>query len=118
MQASLNAERHKPKIVHQHGVMVHEVPYQQLVGCSLYLVQGTRPDIAFAVTDVSRFNHNHGASHWKAVKRILRYLQGYVTQRWVTRTWLVTPIPIGLPSVGWRGFLAQQATTDGRIINN
>lgn len=33
-----------------------QVPYQQLVGALLYLVQGTRPDIAFAVRDVSRFN--------------------------------------------------------------
>lgn len=54
------------------------VPYQELVGCLLFLVQGTRPDIAFAVNDVSRFNSNHRTVHWKAVKRILRYLKGTV----------------------------------------
>lgn len=54
------------------------VPYQELVGCLLFLVQGTRPDIAFAVSDVSRFNNNHRAVHWKAVKRILRYLKGTI----------------------------------------
>ncbi|XP_037034243.1 secreted RxLR effector protein 161-like [Bradysia coprophila] len=55
-----------------------KVPYQELVGCLLFIAQGTRPDIAFAVNDVSRFNQNHRAIHWKAVKRILRYLQGTI----------------------------------------
>lgn len=50
------------------------IPYQEAVGCLLYLVQGTRPDLAFAVNDVSRFNNNFGNPHWKAVKRIMRYL--------------------------------------------
>lgn len=51
------------------------VPYQEAVGSLLYLAQGTRPDIAFAVNDVSRFNSNHGQAHWTAVKRIFRYLK-------------------------------------------
>lgn len=53
-----------------------KIPYQEAVGCLLYLVQGTRPDIAFAVNDVSRFNSNFGKAHWMAVKRIFRYLKG------------------------------------------
>lgn len=52
-----------------------DVPYQEAVGSLLYLVQGTRPDIAFAVSDVSRFNSNPGKAHWVAVKRVLRYLK-------------------------------------------
>lgn len=54
------------------------VPYQELVGCLLFLVQGTRPDIAFAVSNVSRFNNCHRSVHWKAVKRIVRYLKGTI----------------------------------------
>ena len=62
--------------------MKHEsltnVPYQEAVGSLLYLAQGTRPDIAFAVNDVSRFNNKFGVAHWTAVKRIFRYLRGTV----------------------------------------
>lgn len=60
------------------GNLNGKVPYQEAVGSLLYLVQGTRPDIAFAVNDASRFNNNHGVAHWKAVKRIFRYLKGTI----------------------------------------
>jgi len=41
-----------------------------------YLAIGTRPDIANAVGEVSRFNSNYGKQHWAAVKRIMRYIKG------------------------------------------
>ena len=53
-----------------------EIPYQQAVGSILYLTQGSRPDIAYAVNYVSRFNNCFSKPHWLAVKRILRYLKG------------------------------------------
>ena len=52
------------------------VPYRECVGRLIYLMRTTRPDIAFAVSVVSRFLHNPGHLHWNAVKRILRYLRG------------------------------------------
>ena len=52
-----------------------EIPYQNAVGSLLFLVQATRPDLAHAVSYISRFNHSFGESHWNAVKRIFRYLQ-------------------------------------------
>lgn len=55
------------------------IPYQQAVGNLLYLIQGTRPDIAYAVNTVSRFNNNFGEMHWTAVKRIMRYLKGTIS---------------------------------------
>lgn len=57
------------------------VPYQEAVGSLLYLVQGSRPDLAFAVSNVSRYNAVHGTAHWTAVKRIIRYLRGTAEYR-------------------------------------
>ncbi|GBP97193.1 Retrovirus-related Pol polyprotein from transposon RE2; Endonuclease RE2 [Eumeta japonica] len=48
---------------------------KQLAPYCMWL-QGTRPDISFAVNTLSRFNKNPTAEHWNAVKRIFRYLQG------------------------------------------
>ena len=51
--------------------------YRQLVGKLLYLTH-THPDLSFDVGLVARFMQNPRESHWKAAKRILRYVQGKV----------------------------------------
>ncbi|SGY26816.1 BQ5605_C018g08800 [Microbotryum silenes-dioicae] len=48
--------------------------YLQAIGSLLYISLGTRPDIAFAVSYLSRFANNPGRRHWIAVKHVLRYL--------------------------------------------
>lgn len=58
-----------------------KIPYQEAVGSLLFIAQATRPDIAFAVNDVSRFNSNYGLAHWKAVKRIMRYLKNTINYK-------------------------------------
>ena len=44
------------------------VPYSSVVGSLMYAMVCTRPDLAFAVSVVSRFMRNPGKSHWKVVK--------------------------------------------------
>jgi hypothetical protein len=51
------------------------VPYREAVGSIMHVMVCTRPDIAFAVGNVSRYLHNPGRAHWRAVLRILRYLK-------------------------------------------
>lgn len=53
-----------------------DIPYQEAIGCLLYLSQGTRPDITFIVNLLSRFNNQPTAQHWVALKRVVRYLKG------------------------------------------
>ncbi|KAI2513951.1 hypothetical protein MHU86_335 [Fragilaria crotonensis] len=48
--------------------------YPSIVGMLLYLSTNTRPDIAFAVSQVARFNHSPKKSHATAIKTIIRYL--------------------------------------------
>eukprot|EP00253_Pinus_taeda_P006432 PITA_06432 len=52
--------------------------YRQLVGKLLYLTH-TRLDLSFAFGLVARFMKNPRESHWKAAKRILRYVRGPIT---------------------------------------
>ena len=54
------------------------VPYREAVGCLMYAMVLTRPDIAFAVSRVAKFTSAPRNSHWTAVKRIFRYLAGTV----------------------------------------
>ena len=56
---------------------VDKTKFRSIIGSLRYLVN-TRPDIAFAVGIVSRFVEDPRATHWAAVKQILRYLAGTV----------------------------------------
>ena len=42
----------------------------------MYLAGATRPDISYVVSKLSRFTSNPGDDHWKALRRVCRYLRG------------------------------------------
>ena len=50
--------------------------YQQIIGTLIYAAIGTRPDIAFAATRLSRFNNNSRKEHMKYAKYVLYYIKG------------------------------------------
>ena len=52
------------------------IPYASAVGSLMYAQVSTRPDIAFAVGILGRYQSNPGMEHWKVAKRVMRYLQG------------------------------------------
>ena len=51
------------------------VPYASAIGSIMYAMLSTRPDVALALSLVSRFQANPGRKHWIAVKNILKYLR-------------------------------------------
>ncbi|XP_015169205.1 uncharacterized mitochondrial protein AtMg00810-like [Solanum tuberosum] len=55
-----------------------ETLYRRTLGKLQYL-SFTRPDISFAVNKLSQFMHSPSLEHWKAVKRVLRYLKSTTT---------------------------------------
>ena len=54
--------------------MAH-APYSNTIGCLMYAMLCTRPDISFAVKLLSHFQSNPGPSHWSAINRVLRYIR-------------------------------------------
>ena len=65
-----------PLLSQEEQQRMNRVPYREAVGSLMWLMMSTRPDIAFAVSQVARFSHAPSPLHWTAVKRIFRYLQG------------------------------------------
>ncbi|CAI7812515.1 unnamed protein product, partial [Closterium sp. NIES-54] len=51
-------------------------PYPELVGCLMYLMTCTRPDLAYPLSLLDRYvaPGRHRKVHWDAAKRVLRYL--------------------------------------------
>ena len=52
------------------------VEYQSIVGGLMWLMLGTRPDLAFAVSKLSQFNSKPTTSHRTQALRVLRYVKG------------------------------------------
>ncbi|CAI7810663.1 unnamed protein product [Closterium sp. NIES-53] len=51
-------------------------PYPELVGCLMYLMTCTRPDLAYPLSILARYvaPERHRPEHWEPAKRVLRYL--------------------------------------------
>ncbi|CAI7823073.1 unnamed protein product [Closterium sp. NIES-54] len=51
-------------------------PYPELMGCLMYLMTCTRPDLAYPLSLLARYVAlgRHRKVHWDAAKRVLRYL--------------------------------------------
>ena len=49
-------------------------PYMELLGAVLYVANSTRPDISYAVSELSRYSSHPGREHWNELKRVLYYL--------------------------------------------
>ena len=94
---------------------VNQTLYQSAVGCLLYLSTMTRPDKAFAGSNVAKYCSNSTKEHWTAVKRVLRYVKGsrdlgllYTNDE---------PMEcIGYPDADWGGDTDDRKSTSGFLF--
>ncbi|GJX64147.1 zinc finger, CCHC-type containing protein [Tanacetum coccineum] len=55
---------------------VDQLEYSRAIGCLMYAMTSTRPDIAYPVGRLSRFTSNPSRQHWQAITRMFKYLKG------------------------------------------
>jgi hypothetical protein len=96
---------------HDDSKSVDVTLYRQLVGSLIYLTT-TRPDISFAVSMVSRFMVEPKELHWKATKKILRYLRGTIGYGLVYRS-IEDFRLIGYTDSNWAGCMYDMKSTAG-----
>jgi hypothetical protein len=53
-----------------------QIPYASVVESLMYAQVCTRSDIAFVIGMLGRYQTDLEMDHWKAAKKVLRYLQG------------------------------------------
>ena len=58
-----------------------QLRYSQIIGSLIYLAGATKLDISYAVNKLCRFASNPEDDHWKALKRVVRYLKGTMDYR-------------------------------------
>nr|GEX44971.1 zinc finger, CCHC-type [Tanacetum cinerariifolium] len=91
------------KLMPNNGDAISQLEYSRVIGCLMYAMTCTRPDIAFFVGKLSMYTSNPGTQHWKAIQRVLKYLkktldykltytgyplvlEGYTDASWISNT--------------------------------
>nr|GEX54824.1 zinc finger, CCHC-type [Tanacetum cinerariifolium] len=64
------------KLMPNTGKPVDQLEYSRAIGCLMYAMTSTRPDIAYVVGRLSRFTSNLSRQHWKAITKVFKYLRG------------------------------------------
>ncbi|GKD76672.1 zinc finger, CCHC-type containing protein [Tanacetum coccineum] len=96
------------------GKPVDQLEYSRAIGCLMYAMTSTRPDIAYAVGRLSRFTSNPSRQHWKAIIMVFKYLRG-------TKDYGLSYV--GYPSVlegysdaSWINHVEDSSFTNGRVF--
>ncbi|GJZ38794.1 zinc finger, CCHC-type containing protein [Tanacetum coccineum] len=91
------------KLMPDNGQAVFQLEYSRVIGCLMYAMTCTGPNIAFAVGKLSRYTSNPSTYHCQAIQRILKYLkttidysltytgypsvlEGYTDTSWISNT--------------------------------
>ncbi|GJV23640.1 zinc finger, CCHC-type containing protein [Tanacetum coccineum] len=54
---------------------VDQLEYFKVIGCLMYAMTSTRPDVAYFVGKLSRYTSNPSTYHWHAIMRVFKYLK-------------------------------------------
>ncbi|KAE8686551.1 cytochrome P450 71A9-like [Hibiscus syriacus] len=93
-----------------------KVPYSNAVGCLMYAMVCTRPDLAHAVSQVCKYMSKPGKQHWEAVKWIFRYLKGTVGHGIVFGSQRDNPLVVGYVDSDYAGDLDNRRSTTGYVF--
>lgn len=99
----------------KHEETMMGVPYRNTVGCFMYLMVGTRPDLAAAVGVLNQFASDPCRTHWQALKRVFRYIQGTRTHG-ITFQAASEPKLQGFSGADWAGDIASRKSTSGYVF--
>jgi len=87
--------------------------YQSIIGSLMYAMVETRPDIAYAVSVLSRFCSNPNKTHEAAAKHVLRYLKGSLH---IGITYGGNDDLIGYTDADWAGDQDTRRSTGGYLF--
>jgi len=90
--------------------------YQSMLGSAMYLMVGTRPDLAFALSVLSRFAAAPTATHMRAMHRLFAYLAGTPDYGIQYRSFGDTDGLVGFGDADWGGELPSHRSTSGVVF--
>ncbi|GKB68865.1 zinc finger, CCHC-type containing protein [Tanacetum coccineum] len=102
------------KLMLNKGQAVSQLEYSRVIGCLMYAMTCTRPDIAFVVGKLSRYTSNPGTQHWQAIQRVLKYLKKTMDYR---LTYTGYPLVLeGYTDASWISNTEDNSSTSGWVF--
>lgn len=92
-----------------------DAPYRELLGSLMYLMLGTRPDLCFAISKLSRYQDCYDEVHFTHLKAVLRYLKGTVNDC-LTYTATSNDVLIGYVDSDWAFDQLDRKSTTGFLL--
>ncbi|KAL0455113.1 UNVERIFIED_CONTAM: hypothetical protein Slati_0850500 [Sesamum latifolium] len=75
MRHGINLSKRQSPKTDEELKRMSDIPYASTIGSIHYVVQCTRPDDAYALSVVSRYQACTEEAHWSTVKTILKYMK-------------------------------------------
>ena len=72
-QVATPIDRSYSELVQQESAPENDVPDRQVIGSLMYLMIGSIPDLAFAISKLSQHAESPSNFHFVSAKRVLRY---------------------------------------------
>ncbi|GKC49504.1 zinc finger, CCHC-type containing protein [Tanacetum coccineum] len=102
------------KVMPNNGQAISQLEYSRVIGCLMYAMTCTRPDIAFVVGKLSRYTSNHGTQHWQVIQRVLIYLKKTMDYR---LTYIGYPSVLkGYTDASWISNTEDNSSTSGWVF--
>ena len=96
------------------GQDIYQLEYSRIIGSLMYIMSCTRPNIAYAVSKLSRYTSNPGEDHWKTLVRVLRYLK-YTLNYGLHYTWYPAILE-GYSDANWISETKDTKSTSGFVF--
>nr|KAJ0209090.1 hypothetical protein LSAT_V11C400189260 [Lactuca sativa] len=102
------------KLLPNKGSPVSQLEYSRGIGCLMYAMINTRPDITYIVGSLSRYTSNPSSHHWQAVSRVFKYLKGTMNY---CLTYSGYPFVLeGYLDANWINNLEDHSSTNGWVF--
>jgi hypothetical protein len=109
-----STEEEKEENLKRHPNILRE--YRSIIGSLMYLMVGTRPDIGYAVSALSKHLSNPGFAHMNAAKRVVRYLLGTIDKCIVYKSSESEFKLIAFTDSDWAGCKKSRRSQSGGVI--
>jgi hypothetical protein len=102
------------KLSKNNGDSISQLEYTQVIGSLMYIMNCTRPDLAYSISRLSRYSSNPSKDHWNALVRVLKYLKH--TINYGLHYTKYPPVLEGYSDANWISGSTESKSTSGYVF--